>query len=112
MSRDVEDRLTTYSGVDVTVHRVALNIDQVRAMDLIPNPAKLTDSRASGYVAKYGNESWELDAIEPATLARLVRDAVAQLRDDALFNAAMARMHEHRKKIRAVADNFRAESDR
>ena len=56
--------------------RIALSIDQVRQYDLIPNPTKVTDSRAGGYMAQYGDECWELDAIEPDELVRLVQEAV------------------------------------
>jgi hypothetical protein len=59
----------------VQVHRIALNMNQIRSMRPPENPAKLTDSRASGYVRRFGKSSWELDAIEPAKLARQVEAA-------------------------------------
>ncbi len=77
MTRDVLDRINLFrwrgrertSGSnlyeDVAVNRVALNMDQIRTLRPPKNPAKLTDSRATGYIAKYGPSSWELDAIEP-----------------------------------------------
>ncbi len=91
MTRDVEDRLRLFMGddlgYDVTfkVIRLALNMDQVKALKLPPNPAKMTDSRATAYVEKFGDSSWELDAIEPAMLADLVTQAVIAERDNAIY---------------------------
>jgi hypothetical protein len=65
-------------GLDITVHRVALTIDQVKEYNLIPNPTKLTDPRSQAYVAQYGDQCWELDAIEPRELQRIVKDAIEE----------------------------------
>lgn len=69
----------------VLVERIALTMDQIEERQPPPNPTKLTDSRAPDYVAQYGYESWELDALDPAFLADLVRDAVAVYRNDDLY---------------------------
>lgn len=88
MSRDIRDRISEFlwgDGRDETafeLRRVALNYDQVTAYQPPPNPAKLTDSRARDYIARFGNESWELDALEPSVLAALVQEHVGALRDD------------------------------
>lgn len=73
MTRDIADRLSLF-GASTEVHRIALNFDQVEQYSPPPNPAKLTDSRAEGYIEKYGAESWELDALDPATLNELIVD--------------------------------------
>lgn len=46
------------------------------------NPAKITDSRASKYIDEYGNESWELDALEPQVITDLITNEVTALRND------------------------------
>lgn len=92
MTRDVRDRLTImcapYMNEDVSVweellvvHRIALNRDQVDQYSLPPNPAKITDSRASAYIQRFGNESWELDAMRPEEIAALVEQTVMQYVD-------------------------------
>ena len=75
MSRDVEERLRRY-GADFSYQRIALSYDQVRAFGLAPNPTKRADPRARGYVALYGDECWELDALPPDELNRLVDEAI------------------------------------
>jgi len=83
MTRDLQDRLDRYcEGVKVEVKRMALTFDQVKEYDLIPNPTKLADPRSYGYSRLYGDECWELDAIEPDELMRLCEEAVAEQIED------------------------------
>lgn len=62
-------------------------MDQVRQYGPPPNPAKLSDSRATGYVNEHGDESWELDALEPAVLTALIQDNVLALRAEDIWDA-------------------------
>lgn len=75
MVRDIQDRLDMF-GANVSVHKVALTMNQVEQYGPPPNPAKLTDSRSGGYIAKYGNESWEVDALPPEVLHELIEEAI------------------------------------
>ena len=81
MTRDITDRLSEFSEGTIEVRRLALNMSQITQYHPPPNPAKITDSRAAGYIAEFGGESWELDALEPAVIATLIRDAVFTVRD-------------------------------
>ena len=84
MTRDNDERLDLFSGqrVDgVEVHRIALNMDQVERYNPPPNPAKTTDSRYEGYIQKFGEESWELDALDPNVLVDLISTNVQELID-------------------------------
>jgi hypothetical protein len=89
MTRDVIDRLTLFMG-GLKVDRLALNFNQVEEHQPPPNPAKLEDTKADAYIARFGMESWELDALEPTVIARLIEDAVSQFRDDDLWQEAEA----------------------
>ncbi|MDP3740346.1 MAG: hypothetical protein Q8R02_23365 [Hyphomonadaceae bacterium] len=79
MTRDLQDRLQLLqhgNGECWTVQRLALNMKQVEEKSPPPNPAKTTDARFEGYRVIYGDESWELDALEPAYLHELVENHV------------------------------------
>lgn len=89
MTRDNRDRLSTFADTAVLVVRLALNMDQVREHNPPPNPAKLTDSRAESYIQEYGDESWELDALDPIYLRDLIRDAVGKIRDPVRWDQAL-----------------------
>lgn len=81
MTRDNEKRLCMFAEGDVEVRRIALNMDQVLQYSPPPNPAKLTDSRAPEYVAEHGYESWELDALEPRVMRRLIQATIDDYKD-------------------------------
>jgi hypothetical protein len=81
MTRDIQDRMRLFNSL-VDVRRIALNMDQIRQLNPPPNPAKLTDSRCAQYIIDYGDESWELDALEPRFMADLVEEHILKLRDE------------------------------
>lgn len=74
--RSVREDLAGLFDIHLVYERVALNPNQVAKMHLIPAPVKPTDSRTPGFVAEYGEDVYELDAIEPDTLQELIRDTV------------------------------------
>lgn len=105
MTRDITDRLTLFVG-GIRLERLALNMDQVNKHKPPPNPAKLTDTRADAYVAEYGNQSWELDALDPKTLADLVRKAVLSVRDEKKWKARTKEEEEKRTFLSKAAANW------
>ncbi len=109
MTRDIEDRLNLFGAGGVCVvdlRRLALNMDQVDQYGPPPNPAKITDSRAEGYIKRFGHESWELDALQPEVLSSLVRDSVLSVRDNALWEEALKREEAHKKELKSVSDDW------
>ena len=105
MTRDIQGRLELFRA-DVRVHRIALNMDQVKAYAPPPNPAKLTDSRCWGYIEEYGKESWELDALEPSVLEALIDREVIELRDDDMWDASKAEEDDLKDGISRVSASF------
>lgn len=103
MTRDITERLQLFAARPVKVIRMALNMSQVERYSPPPNPAKVTDGRAAKYIAEYGTSSWELDALEPAVLARLVTRQVKALRDETLWKEALAREAEAQQQLKMVA---------
>lgn len=106
MTRDNEDRLGMFAEAPVEVRRLALNMAQIEQYDPPPNPAKLTDSRCSGYIDRYGADSWELDALEPQVIERLVSDEVQSLLDVTAWNARYEEQEAQRQLIERIAENF------
>ena len=106
MTRDIRDRLGLLSGIDLEVERVALNYDQVEEYNPPPNPAKLTDSRVGGYLVEFGNESWELDALEPAVLDRLVSSTIEGYLDQELYRERVREEDQHRETILAFGNTL------
>lgn len=105
MTRDIRERLELF-GTNLDVRRLALNMPQVEQYDPPPNPAKETDSRFAGYIKSYGDESWELDALEPDVLASLVRREVESLREVKPWKAATKQENEQKAVLQAISDRW------
>jgi len=105
MTRDIIDRMEIF-GADIKVKRLALNMDQVEQYNPPPNPAKLTDSRAEGYISRFGDESWELDALTPTVLSALIEDAVLDLRDDYEWSVMVAKEKAERADLTKAAKRW------
>lgn len=106
MTRDIGDRLRLFGARGVDIRRLALNMDQVEEYSPPPNPAKETDSRFEGYMAEYGDESWELDALEPTVLSRLVTDELDTLIEKGAWQREIEREQQTRKELKAMSDNY------
>lgn len=105
MTRDIESRMATF-GCDVEIQRMALNMSQINKYKPPPNPAKTTDSRFESYRDKFGDESWELDALEPRVIAAIIRDAVLELRDEDKWDAMVEVEDKHKQSLGKVAKKW------
>jgi len=107
MTRDLEERFSEYSDLDITVERIALNYDQVQRYELPPNPTKPADPRFHGYIAEYGNECWELDAIEPVELQRMVSEAIESHIDSEAWSQTLEQIRQEREELRTTFSSIR-----
>ena len=103
MVRDIDSRLTEF-GCQVEVKKIALTMEQVRQYNPPPNPAKMSDPRSSEYVAKHGEESWELDALPPRVLNQLLVESIEDLLDKDLFDQLVERESLDKKKLKGLGD--------
>ena len=117
MTRDIQERVAMFArgglGEDVgsdfdniEVRRLALNFDQIKSYRPPPNPAKITDARAAEYIRNYGQQSWELDALEPRVLISLIERELDALIDEDEWETSMEDERRGRAKIKAVADKM------
>lgn len=131
MTRDIRDRLEMFTGpcmklddlmkggkakdavpVDRLVEaprieRLALNMNQIRKYKPPPNPTKFTDPRSRSYRREFGDESWELDALEPSVIEALILKAVLQHRDEALWKKAVAKQGRGQKILGKLARSMK-----
>lgn len=134
MTRDIEDRLRMFVITDYVRHmaiedeitphealakgyaeqaadtleirRIALTIEQIDRFSPPPNPAKMSDSRFASYLAEYGDESWELDALEPTVLAGLVEEHTTELIDDELWGEDKHREDVGKRLLARVSEDW------
>lgn len=96
MPIDIAKRLRLY-GVDALVERIALTWDQKEEFDPPPNPVKMKDSRAAAYIEEFGTDTcWELDALEPDELMRIITERIEEYIDKDQYTQAVI---DERKKI-------------
>lgn len=105
MTRDIQERLQMF-GADVYVKRVALTMNQIGTYNPPPNPAKITDSRASKYIDEYGNESWELDALEPQVITDLITNEVTALRNDEIYRSVCDSEERGKDELKMIERNY------
>ncbi len=81
---------------------------QIREYNPPPNPAKMSDSRASKYVERHGAESWEVDALPPEVLQTLIRDAFEGIIDSAKMEEIKEREEAEKDLLREAVKNLRS----
>lgn len=114
MTRDIVDRLQMFlraegllaDNEEIEVRRLALNMDQVRKYKPPPNPAKQTDSRFEAYAAEFGNESWELDALDPKLLHKTMQTAINDLIDEDLWQQDASKAKKGRELLAKAAKRW------
>lgn len=109
MIRDVEDRIQeffigTYSNptCNFQIKPIALSMTQIKKYNPPPNPAKITDPRAGAYIAEHGGKSWEVDALKPEVLNRLLDSEIKKLIDFDLYRAQVEAEEVDKKVIRDI----------
>lgn len=106
MTRDISERLNETFAAYCDVRRLALNMDQIQELGPPPNPAKVTDSRAPGYIRRYGDDSWELDALDPRTIERLIDSEIESLVDHDLWQEAVDRENDERERLQVICQQL------
>ena len=96
-------------GVDFI--RVGLNPDHVAAHKLPNNPdaLKWTDVRAKGYVKRFGEVAVELDALHPAVLEAMAKEAIEGQFDMDLFEEQREVEAVERGRLAAIKARVQAE---
>lgn len=105
MTRDIQERLELF-GADVYVKRVALTMNQIQTYNPPPNPAKITDSRVSKYINQFGDESWELDALEPKVITDLIKKQVTMYRNDDIYRAVCDKESREKEELKMLERNY------
>jgi len=105
MVRDIQERLDIF-GCNVEVKRIALNMEQINQFNPPPNPAKITDPRAKKYIEEFGNTSWELDALSPKDLNKLLDTEVQKLLDLEPYNEVCRIEGWEKEQLTQVADEI------
>lgn len=95
--------------IPVDYHRVAVKQEQVDELGLAAdfNPAKPDSTRLSAFVDRTGdNRTWELEALPPAYLQKVVEEAINANMDQELLEASRREEGEHKREIAALREQL------
>jgi hypothetical protein len=76
---DLPKRLSDYGGDHIELRRIALTREHVNGLPSFPAADKRKDPRYKWFVANYGGQCWELDAMDPNDLRNCVEKAIIEL---------------------------------
>jgi hypothetical protein len=82
---DLPARLKEYGGDHVILKRIALTAEQTRSLRSFKADTKNKDPRYKWFKKNYGDDCWELDAMDPRQLRDLVRAEIQALIDPVLW---------------------------
>lgn len=107
MLRDIEDRLEEFgAGGMFKIVPVALTMAQIKKYDPPPNPAKISDPRAGWYIREFGDMSWELDALPPEVLEKIVKRAVLAHLDSDKFDEMLGQESDDIETLRDLLEKL------
>jgi hypothetical protein len=107
MVRDINDRMIIFGcGAEFEIKKIALTLDQVKKYNPPPNPTKHKDPRSAGFIAKYGASSWEVDAINPTELQKIVRREIVSCMDADEMNKVIDKEEIDKKLLRAATEKI------
>lgn len=100
------DALWAFVSYYYRVVPIALTTEQIRMYNPPTNPAKLTDSRAKGFIERHGRFSYEVDALRPDVLNDLLTEAIASRLDMDMYEASLAREEADKARLQELIDTF------
>jgi hypothetical protein len=94
-------------GFDFEIESIALTRAQITKHKPPPNPAKITDSRAEAYIAEHGRSSWEVDALRPEILNKVLTDAIETHLDRDVYDELVDQEEEHKHNLGLIVKHYK-----
>jgi len=104
---DLPQRLARYGAGDVAIRRIAVIPEQTRGLESFPATAKKKDTRFAWFVQTYGRRCYELDAMDPTRLRRLVEQEIQGLIEPETWERGLRAEDAEAHSIAAYLDGFR-----
>jgi len=96
---------------EITFYRIAITWEQIKRLKPPSRPVNLKDSRAKGYIQKYGDRAWEIESIRPRTLYKLIETGLKKVVPPEFLVEAEER-ELAAKLVRRVTERLRREIER
>ena len=96
---DIPTRLTKYGGHHIEFRRIALTAPHTSSLRSFPASDKRKDPRYKWFVKNYGEQCWELDAMDPRHLRDLVETEIKALIDPVLWAQQEVKQEQERRAL-------------
>ena len=104
---DLPDRLAEYGGDHVDVTRIALLREDLDDLPSFPASDKKKDTRHSWFVRNFGDQCWELDAMDPNDLRDLVEEAIQNEIEQEAWDRCAVTEKAEQESLRTVLDSWK-----
>jgi hypothetical protein len=110
-NEELETIKGAYKGKEfmVRIQRYALTYEQVQQFNLAPNPTKKASQGRKWYIGQFGDKCWELDALPPDELQRIIRGSVEGIIDADAWNKTLKSIKEEQEKLKEKLGRLRIE---
>lgn len=108
--RCIRDNLAEWFGCRPEVELIALTPEQIEEHELPPAPAKRSDARTEKFVARYGEDTVELDALRPDVLREMIRVAIERYWDKPQHESVLAAESEEKQRLGVLIDAMESEN--
>jgi hypothetical protein len=99
---DLPERIKQYGGDHIELRRIALTSEHTASLPSFSADSKKKDPRYKWFKQNYGNECWELDAMDPRQLRDLVEAEINALVDRSLWDRQEALQEREKKSVETV----------
>jgi len=109
IEENISKQLHLYSRkkLEFEVRRVAITKAQAQKFHLPPAMAKTEDLRTAKFVEAHGDETWEVEALPPGMLERLVDEAIRKALDFEVYQEILDREKEDVARLTAMIKRTR-----
>jgi hypothetical protein len=91
-------------GLSINFRRVAITKEQIERYNIPPMMAKASDSRYEKFVAEYGEDVVELDALDPNVLMELIESSIQSKFNRDTYDDVLKMQGEMREKIKEMLE--------
>lgn len=102
--------LSQNGASNYTYKHIALEPEFIEKYNLIPAPAKETDSRHDRFVEEHGKNVYELDALDPKVLQELIKNTIIAHIDGDTLTKRREKIDEGRKVINEYIEKLNVKS--
>jgi len=92
---------------NITVKRVALTYQQIIQLKLPPSPLKKVGQKRREYLRMYGDKVWELDALDPETLNKLLEEEIQKYIEWKAWKKEEAKIRREKKKLQTILEEVK-----